>query len=246
MKKFQIRAQNNKYVKLGAPLKVYYDITSDCNLNCIFCFKGKNKKKVTWDTIKDVITKIADANIPDVVFIGGEPMCSPFLFDAFLYCKELGINTGIVTNGTLFNKDNVKKLKKFVNNSISISIHAPNDILHDELSRGENVYSSIIKGLELLNEYDIIPELSFTPVKANIYTLYDTISSVLDKGIRISDVLVNRLIPSGNALERWCDKEITLNEQVILLDQMERLSKEYPNLKIATGDALPFCMVEEK
>jgi len=246
MRKFSIRTADRKYVELSAPLKTYYDITTHCNLNCVFCFKGKSTTDVSWEQAKNVIYKIANANIPDVVFIGGEPMCCSFLFQALEYAKSLGLNTGIVTNGTLFTEENAANLKRLVNNSISISIHAPNDELHDKISQGTGVYSRIIEGLHILNKYNIIPELSFTPVQSNIDYLYDTIDSVLEKGIQISDVLVNRLIPSGNALDCWHDKKVGLAEQIRLLEQMEKLTEKYPGLVITSGDAIPFCMVEEK
>lgn len=246
MKKFSIRTGNREYVELSAPLKIYYDITTLCNLDCEFCFKGKSTADVSWEQAKNVITKIANANIPDVIFIGGEPMCCAFLFEALEYAKSLGLNVGIVTNGTLFTDENAAILKRLVNNSISVSIHAPNDKLHDKISCGEQVYSRIIEGLHILNKCNIIPELSFTPVKSNIAFLYDTIDSVLGKGIQISDVLVNRLIPSGNALDCWQDKRVGLADQKSLLEQMDRLTEKYPDLVITSGDAIPFCMVEEK
>lgn len=246
MKKFSIRDSNGKYVELSAPLKVYYDITTKCNLNCIFCFKGKSNSDVSWMQAKNIIKQVADASIPDIIFIGGEPMCCPFLFDALQYAKDRGLNPGIVTNGTLFTDSNAEFLKNLVNNSISVSIHAPNDAIHDKISQGKDVYTHIIDGLNILNKHGIVPELSFTPVQSNIDLLYETIDSVFQKGIQISDVLVNRLIPSGNALDCWHNKKIGLEEQNRLFDQIERLSNKYPNMVITTGDAIPFCMVEEK
>jgi MoaA/NifB/PqqE/SkfB family radical SAM enzyme len=152
-------SEAGQYVELGAPLKVYYDITTSCNLNCIFCFKGKTNTDVTWENARSVIKKIADANIPDIMFIGGEPMCCPFIFDALDYAKHLGVNPGIITNGTLFTDDNASKLKSLVNNSISISVHAPNGEVHAEISKEEQVYSRILEGLRILNKHVICPRL---------------------------------------------------------------------------------------
>ena len=247
MKKFTIYEGGNQYVELSAPLKMYYDITTNCNLNCVFCFKGKHEKtKTSFEGVKNIINQIADSHVMDVVFLGGEPLVCPFLFDAIKYAKEHGINVGIITNGTLFTADNVKRLKEYVNSSISVSIHAHTNKLHDEISGGENVLDKIIYGLELLNSEGITPELAFTPIKKNVNHLYDTISNILNRGIQISDVLVNRLIPSGNAIVSWEDKEVTLSDQKLLFEQMDLLSSEFPDLQITTGDAIPFCMVEEK
>lgn len=248
MKKYEIYTEDKQYIELSAPFKMYYDITTNCNLDCVFCFKGKNSvKSVSFDdSVKKVIKNIADANVMDLVFLGGEPLAYAFLFDALVYAKSCGLNVGIITNGTLFTEENVKKLKDLVNNSISVSVHAHTNELHDRISRGENVLDKIISGLHILNKFDITPELAFTPVKSNIHHLYDTISNILDCGIKISDVLVNRLIPAGNALSSWNDKEVTLPEQLFLFEQMEQLTNSYPELKIATGDAIPFCVVDQK
>ena len=247
MRKFTIEKEGGEYIELSAPLKVYYDITTHCNLDCIFCFKGlKDERTVSFEEAKVIIRKVADAKIPDIVFIGGEPMCCQFLFDALEYARSLGLNVGIITNGTLFSEQNARQLKKLVNNSISVSIHAPNDELHDVISKGTNVYTRIVGGLKLLNAAGITPELAFTPVQANIQYLYDTIAGILNQGIRISDVLVNRLIPQGNALLCWNEKVVDYKGQNILFAQMEKLSSEFPDLVFSTGDALPFCMFEEK
>ena len=246
MKLFTIANNNNSYAELGAPLKVYYDITNKCNLDCVFCFKGEKTTDVTWDSAKSIIRKVADANIPDIVFIGGEPLCCTFLFDALRYAKDFGLNPGLVTNGTLFTRENVKELKPLVNNSISISVHAPNDELHDRISNGRETHTRIINGLNLLNESGIVPELAFTPIQENVPYLYDTIDGILSGGIQISDLLVNRLIPFGNALSDWKSKKIELSDQISLLDQMDKLHLKYPAIAIKSGDALPFCVVEEK
>lgn len=247
MKNFNIYESTNQYVELCAPLKIYYDITTSCNLDCEFCFKEKHDtSQTTFDDAKRVIKRIADANVMDVVFLGGEPLVCPFLFEAIEYAKESGLNVGIITNGTLFTKENAQKLKKLINNSISVSIHAHTNALHDEISGGLNVLDQIVNGLEILNQQGITPELAFTPLKKNVKHLYDTISNILNRGIQISDVLVNRLIPAGNAIVSWKSKEITLDDQNLLFEQMERLTRDFSNLIIATGDAIPFCMVDKR
>lgn len=247
MRKFSIYEGTYKYAELSAPLKIYYDITTNCNLECEFCFKGKkNESQTTLDDAKRIIKQIADANVMDVVFLGGEPLVCPFLYDAIGYAKECGLNVGIITNGTLFTQENAKVLKSLLNNSISISIHAHTNKLHDEISGGVNVLDRIISGLQILNQNGIIPELAFTPLKKNVNYLYETIANIMNRDIQISDVLVNRLIPSGNAVISWESKEVTLGDQNLLFEQMERLSSEFPDLSIATGDAIPFCMVEQK
>ena len=246
MREFSI-IEDNHYVNLIAPIKVYFDLTSKCNLNCEFCFNDKTiSNELSWEEIKIIIDKIIDAGIFDIVFIGGEPLASECFVDAIKYAYDKGLNVGIVTNGTMFSQDIVSILKKYVGNSISVSLHAPSNELHDIISGGIHVYDRIINGLELLNNNGIVPEISFTPEKRNVHQLFATIDSILERGIHISDILVNRLIPSGNALTCWTEKSIDYQDQIVLFDQMILLQEKYPNLSIGTGDAIPFCMFEEK
>lgn len=245
MRQFKIM-EGSEYIELSAPLKIYYDITNTCNLNCEFCFNKRSEKHFEEPNFQDicsVLDKISNAHVPDVVFIGGEPFASPHLQNAVIYALSLGLNVGIITNGTLITEENAEWLKK-LNVALSISIHAPNDELHDIISHGKMVHSSIINGLFCLNNNGIIPEIAFTPTKKSVQYLYETISGVLERGIMISDVLVNRLIPAGNAVENWEEKALTLRDQIRLLELIVQLKERYKDLKIATGDALPFCMVD--
>lgn len=247
MRQFNIM-EGSEYIELSAPLKIYYDITNTCYLNCEFCFNKRLEKSFEEPTFQDicsVLDKISNAHVPDVAFIGGEPFASPHLKKAVIHAIGMGLNVGIITNGTLITEENAEWLKK-LNVALSISIHAPNDELHDIISRGKNVDSSIINGLICLNNNGITPEIAFTPTKKSVQYLYETISGVLERGIMISDVLVNRLIPSGNAVENWEEIALTLSDQILLLEQIVQLKEKYTDLKIATGDAIPFCMVDAK
>ena len=54
MKLYSIEDDNGNYIELSAPLKVYYDITNRCNLNCVFCFKENREHEVTWEQAKAI------------------------------------------------------------------------------------------------------------------------------------------------------------------------------------------------
>lgn len=245
MERFSI-LEKDHYVELVAPLKVYLDITNKCNLKCKFCFHDVRKDNpFSKEQLYHIIDMIVDANILEVAFIGGEPLMYDYFSDLVIYAKSKGLRLSVFTNGTRI-KENIKILKKYVGSSISISLHAPNDELQDLISGGRYTYSTIIENLQYLNKHGIIPEIAFTPCKYNVNLLYETIDSVLSKGIEVSDVLVYRLIPGGRAITCWNELGLSYDDQVLLLKQMESLEAKYPNLSIGTGDALPYCMFDKK
>lgn len=246
MRQFSL-LEDGHYVELIAPLKVYLDITSKCNLNCKFCFHKKTGAVAfSKEQLFSIVDMIVDANILELSLIGGEPLLCEHFYELVLYAKTKGLRLGIVTNGTKISTGNISIIKETIGSSISISLHAPNDVIHDQITGGTNSYTSVIKSLLLLNANHILPEISFTPCRDNVELLFDTIDSVLSKGIQISDLLVNRLIPGGNAYVCWKEIGLTYEDQIKLFKQMALLNEKYPDLKIGTGDALPFCMFEQK
>lgn len=246
MRKFSL-LENGRYIELCAPLKVYLDITDKCNLKCKFCFhEKKGVNAYSREQLYRIIDMIVDAEILELSLIGGEPLLCEYFDDLVIYAKSKGLRIGLVTNGTNINRKNISLIKEKIGSSISVSLHAPNDEVHDLITGGFQTYTKIISSLRLLNENEIIPEISFTPCRDNVDLLFDTIDSLLSKGLKISDLLVNRLIPGGNAYFCWNNIGLTYEDQVKLFRQMELLNDKYPDLQIGTGDALPLCMFEKK
>ncbi|WP_133965085.1 radical SAM protein [Eubacterium limosum] len=246
MKIFSLFNDDGTYVALSAPLKVYLDITTLCNLDCIFCYKDKTAKDPSLNFVISLIDKIADSNIKDVVFVGGDPLATPNLEKYLIYAFERGLNVGLLTNGTLFKDSNISYIKKYVGSSIAISLHGPNDDICKQLSRRAHIYSDVVQGIQKLNKVNIAPGILYTPTKINYTYLSETVTSLIDQGLDISYLLVNRLIPAKNNVTSWENLKIDLNIQKYLLNEMLLLSEKYPQLKISTGDAVPFCLVEEK
>ena len=119
---------------LGLPLLVSWDVTSNCNFRCSYCFHaGKEYKKdfCTLEQAESAIKHLASANPPkyQVNLLGGEPTTHPHLAEIImLLCQYIGDrleNLKIITNGS-FTESQMKTILKAgeqVNVCLHISVH---------------------------------------------------------------------------------------------------------------------------
>ena len=159
----------------------------DCNLRCRYCYEyTKNRGKNNPDTVKKYLTTIL--NNEDVIkniketsidFIGGESLLYPKELSEYIdliisMCKEQTPNISLTTNGTLFNRDDVREFittyGKYISLCISIDGIKKCHNLNRVDAHGNGSYDSIIEQLDFIKTY--IPKCKLS-VKATFN--HDTI-----------------------------------------------------------------------
>ncbi len=128
--------------------KIYIEITNNCNLNCSFCSEiKKQKKEMTVNDFKIIISKIKDYTDYIYLHIKGEPLLHSKLDEILSICDDNKIHVNITTNGTLLKERKDILLNHKSIRQINISLHSENnknnyfkDVFNtcDELSK--NIY----------------------------------------------------------------------------------------------------------
>ncbi len=81
------------------PKILQLEVTNDCNRNCSICMRSRSGRKVGY--LED-IEKVPVEKFKEVSFHGwGEPLLHPDLFKFVNYAHDLGVETSLITNGTL-------------------------------------------------------------------------------------------------------------------------------------------------
>ncbi len=108
--------------------KIYVEITNYCNLSCSFCSIDKREKKeMSVDEFRMVISKIKDYTDSIYLHVKGEPLLHSKLDEILSICDESKVNVRITTNGTLLLKKKDILLKHNIK-QINVSLHSENDI----------------------------------------------------------------------------------------------------------------------
>lgn len=99
------------------PVTVEIDLTNRCNHNCSFCFYAEhiNTDQSTLDptVIKSALSELHSLGARGVSFTGGgEPMVHAGFSDILAHAAGIGLDCGLITNGSAITKKNVEGLAR--------------------------------------------------------------------------------------------------------------------------------------
>ena len=129
----QKKSQNNR------PKAVNWHIEAYCNYDCGFCYapfeKQRRRSRISLRNIRTVLLELADSGVEKINFVGGEPMLHPFIDQAIIESKRLGMTTSIVSNGTGMDFEWLNRMSPHLD-WLGLSIDAPDDEIHAKMGRG--------------------------------------------------------------------------------------------------------------
>jgi radical SAM protein with 4Fe4S-binding SPASM domain len=117
-KKVLLHPEQISNIKIGNrpfPLTVELDLTNHCNHRCSFCVWGEHiavdKSSLEKETIKNCIQDMRDLGTKAITFTGGgEPMIHKNFFEILPFSKSLGLDCGLITNGSAITEKNCELL----------------------------------------------------------------------------------------------------------------------------------------
>ena len=151
---------------------LYLNMTSKCNLNCIYCFaesrQEDRKDNLSFDDYKAFLNEAYSISKQklNIAFTGGEPLLNPLTLELARYAKEKGFICKLMTNGTLINKNNIDCIKSCFD-EVRISMDGSTESIHDYY-RGKGAYRKTVAGINLLEERGINYKLAMVVTKKNI------------------------------------------------------------------------------
>lgn len=141
---------NDKYGRAKIPFRYFLELTYRCNLNCPYCYLGKERKKeeLTTDEWKKVIDQLPFYSIATLV--GGEPLLRNDFIDIFAYTSKKILNkVHVVSNGILINDDIIKAFIKYKLLLLSVSLDGYGSN-HDKNRGKDGIFDKIVSNLENL------------------------------------------------------------------------------------------------
>lgn len=258
----------------GPAINVCYMITSEqCNLACKYCFLGNNDsckrsnfslENMTKETADKAIDffinqiKLSGMNFEDnkpaIIFYGGEPLVN---YDVLIYIAEKinklrdvekcvkNLQMSMVSNGLLLTEERALKLNK-LGVSIAISVDGfteeANSMRVDVA--GNNVFSKILKTLDMCKKIGVDISLSVTLSEETIKDTKDILKLVDNYGIKsfgfnimMSDE--NFIVPqeyNEKAAKFIIDEFVELRKRGIYEDRIMRKLKAFTKSQVYFSD----------
>jgi radical SAM protein with 4Fe4S-binding SPASM domain len=136
---------------------VYFNLTKNCNLKCIYCYAnaGKNAIKNIKDQSigfwENIIDQLYDLNKNATInFTGGEPTIYKYFWNVVEYAKKRGLKLLLITNGSTSQNEDIQKYLDYFS-SIEVSIDSLREEINS-LTRGKSSLFSAQKFVDTLME----------------------------------------------------------------------------------------------
>lgn len=117
--------EDPELLKHPRPISLQVALTEKCNLNCSFCSVSKRARtyEFDYDELCAAVIKFVSLGTKTVEITGGgEPLLYPRVREFINFCSQLGLQLGLITNGTLLNKLSVEELNFFSWIRISMNV----------------------------------------------------------------------------------------------------------------------------
>jgi radical SAM protein with 4Fe4S-binding SPASM domain len=182
---------------VSAPYRMDIALTYRCQNDCRHCYVGRdrNMESLPPDDWKKVLRKLWDTGIPHVCFTGGEPTLHPDLAELVEFAEELGLVTGLLTNGReLSDRDFVARLEESGLDHIQITLESHDKKIHDEMV-GCAGWRQTVKGIKNAVATQVYTITNTTITRLNEPKIESTVKLLRDLGIRT--FAANGLIYTG-------------------------------------------------
>jgi len=155
---------------------LFWETTIRCNLRCAHCRRLESNEASASDLdtsqAESLIGQLADlgrsqAQMPVLVFSGGEPLCRDDLFHLVARAREQHIVTALATNGTLINGALARQIRDSGIARVSVSLDGATAEMHDRLRQIPGSFEDALRGIGYLCENGVPFQINVTLTRHN-------------------------------------------------------------------------------
>lgn len=150
------------------PISGSFELTPLCNLDCRMCYVHLNRAQMhgvpllrtaVW---KDIMKQAVDAGMMYARLTGGECLTYPGFRELYLYLREEGVETVILSNGVLMDEDMTAFLEENQPAAIQITLYGASEEGYERVT-GHRVFSAVLENIRRLQRAKIPLTIAATP-----------------------------------------------------------------------------------
>lgn len=150
------------------PISGSFELTPLCNLDCKMCYVHLQKDQMhgapllSTEIWKDIMQQAIDAGMMYARVTGGECLTYPGFRELYLFLREKGIETAILSNGILMNEEIAVFLKENPPAAVQISLYGASEDAYERVT-GKRCFGLVTDNIRRLLELEIPVVVSVTP-----------------------------------------------------------------------------------
>ncbi len=160
---------------------VIWNLIRRCNLTCKHCYTVSAdidfKGELSTAEVFTVLDDLKRFRVPALILSGGEPLMRPDIFEISQRARELGIYTGLSTNGTLIDERNIERIAACGYDYVGISIDGL-EATHDDFRQRQGAFRESMHAVKLCKQHGIKVGLRFTLTQQNYEQLDDLLALI--------------------------------------------------------------------
>jgi radical SAM protein with 4Fe4S-binding SPASM domain len=199
-------------IDVEVPYRMDIALAYGCDNACAHCYNETPRAggSLSTEDFKRVIAKVWGLGIPHVCFTGGEPTQHPDLVELVEYAEELGVITGLLTNGRrLKDADYMNALADAGLDHVQITIHSSVPETHDKMVGVPGAFDETVAGIRNAVAGPVYLLTNTTLTTENAEDVEELVAFLTTLGVE--NVAANGLINSGSAR----DVEIGIPESAL-------------------------------
>lgn len=234
-------------VRLGAPLNAQIELTEGCNYGCRFCYNvwkesGKHKKvqRLSRTQAIGVIEKLIACRVFSLILSGGEPTSCKFLPELVALATSGGIETSLITNGSLLTVELLEALLESGLQSVQISMHHHNPGAMDWITQRQGSFCMTQAGVK--NALAVLgPDL----FNVNMVVTRATVEEVYEMGAYLNNLGVRNF---SVGMVSFCGEAalngISVGQKGFLrvYAQLKQINHDF-GISVSLTGGMPMCVV---
>jgi len=223
-------------------------ITNACSHRCPYCYVGEGfhttNLHADFNVLCRIIDKLDKYSVKMVALLGGDPAEHPQVIDLAKYIRNnTKIRVSMVSNTLEFAGYKPIEVARYID-SIDFTVHGRNAEEHDSFCGKLGAYDLAMKNLKAFNDLGVIVNIVVNVIPQTHEKIFDIVKNVVDKGIKVSTLLTQRVIKRGRA--KGTDIYETNASQVNKAFKCVARIESELGIDISVEDPYPLCGIEEK
>ncbi|NVL91075.1 MAG: heme b synthase [Desulfobacterales bacterium] len=189
---------------------VAWEVTRNCNLNCIHCraaaTKGPYLNELDTDAGLALLDQISEVGKPVVILTGGEPLLRSDIFEIARYGTKKGLRMVMAPNGTLITDAIAEEMAGAGIQRISISLDGATRESHDRFRQVDGAFEGAISGIKKAKQAGVDFQINTTITQQN----FNELPKIQDLAVKLGAVghHIFLLVPTGRG-KYIVDQEIS-------------------------------------
>jgi radical SAM protein with 4Fe4S-binding SPASM domain len=140
------------------PVDGSIELTHRCNLRCVHCYLGDQKKirrhrkqEMTTGEIKSLLDQVVAAGALNFTFSGGDPMIRKDFAELYVYAIKKGLLVTVFCDGVLITDRIIEVFNRYPPRKIEISIYGASEDTYEKTTQVKGSFRRCLQGIERLH-----------------------------------------------------------------------------------------------